>query len=299
MEVLFAPLFLQLKIIVQFLVPVSLFHERILVCNFQLPIQARLEAQQGHEHAQHAVLARLKKEQEKSQSKSPKTSKEQVIPSASSTQTSASSPKTPLVMGRRRSFGKAHTPPEVRRSNLPRENGGSNDAGKKCEQRTNLSDDVVTDAVIDGSPVRERKLVKTPNSSQLPDADRKISAPAQLGQSAAKKPSKQNFSAQHDDEHPLSSIVNVTQDRSQTPPPLPSKSDKTSVVVSTQQNLAMSPLAKSASDPSLAAIDGNKHETVSKRNSHEDENWYLPGIPRLVNVITQFISQNSKSCWNI
>ena len=212
----------------------------------------------------------MKKEQEKSQNKSPRTSKEQATPTVSSVQISSSSPQgSPL--GRRRSFGKAHTPPEVRRPNLPHRSGGDSEAVKK-EQSSNLSDDVVTDALIDGSPVMERKNVKTPNTSDSQVADRKISAPAQLAQ---------NYSARREDESPLSAAAgNVTQERSQTPPPC--KNDKPSVLLSTQQNLSMSPLAKSASDPNLSEDAGRKkHETVSKRNSHEDENWYLPGIPRL------------------
>ena len=232
-----------------------------------MKFQARLEAQQGHEHSQHAILARLKKEQDKLQNKNSNTSQEQAMPTATSVQASTSSPQT-SPFGRRRSFGKAHTPPEVRRSNRPhtppeiQRNSGSNEAAERKE-RTTLSDDVVADGVIDASPVMERKHVKTPNTSHLQPEDRKISAPVHLGQSATK---------------PLSSSGNGIPERSQTPPP--SKIDKNSVVVSTQQNV-MSLLPKSASDPNLAAKESRKHETVSKRDSHEDEDWYMPGIPRL------------------
>ena len=159
-------------------------------------------------------------------------------------------------MGRRRSFGKAHTPPEVRRSNIPQGNGGHNVA-TKGEKKISPSD-----AVADGSLVAERK----------------ITAPAHLVQSTAQKPQEQKFYIP-DEEQP------VRRERSHTPPP--SKSDKISVGVPAKQSAVMSPLTKSASDPNLLSAnnelaEGSKHEAVSKRNSHEDENWYMPGIPRLV-----------------
>ena len=231
------------------------------------------KSQQGHEYSQHAVMARLRKEQEKLQNKSPNTSKEQATPTTSkeqitpkaskqqatpttsSAQTSSSSPQS-SPMGRRRSFGKVHTPPEVRKSNLPQRNGVNTEAVK---QMSNLSDDVVTDSIIDGGVVVDRQEVKNSNATPPQAADRKISAPPKLTQSN------------------LVQRENVKRERAMTPPP------SSSVAVPTQQDLLMSPLGKSASDPNLvAAAGGKKHEAVSKRNSHEDENWYLPGIPRLV-----------------
>lgn len=218
--------------------------------------QARLEAQQGHEHSQHAILARLRKDQEKSPNKSSSTPTEQAAPTTATVQTSTPSSKA-SPLGRRRSFGKAHTPPEVRRSNIPQGSGGSNVAAQR-EKRTSPSD-----VVTDGSPVAERK----------------ISAPAHLAQCTSQKPPEQKFYIPPDEERSVSPAVNVTRERSHTPPP--SKSDKVSVPA--KQSVLMSPLAKSASDPNLLAAQGsNKHQSVSKRNSHEDENWYMAGIPRLV-----------------
>ena len=225
-------------------------------------------------------MARLRKEQEKMQNKSPNTSKEQATPTSSkeqitpkaskqqatpttsSAQTSSSSPQS-SPMGRQSSFGKVHTPPEVRKSNLPQRNGVNTEAVK---QTANLSDDVVTDSIIDGGAVVGRQEVKNSNATPPQKTDRKISAPPKLTQSNQ---------VQREKERPLSSTPNVKRERAMTPPP------SSSVAVPTQQDLLMSPLGKSASDPNLvAAAGGKKHETVSKRNSHEDENWYLPGIPR-------------------
>lgn len=171
-------------------------------------------------------------------------------------------------MGRRRSFGKAHTPPEVRRSNIPQDSGGNNVSGQR-ERKTSPSD-----AVTDGSPVQQRK----------------ISAPAYLVQNTPQKPEEQKFYIPPDEEPSVTSVV--TRERSHTPPP--SRNDKVSVCVSAKQAASMSPLAKSASDPNLLAADdefaaGKKHESVSKRNSHEDENWYMPGIPRLVSISNKFM----------
>ena len=118
-----------------------------------------------------------------------------------------------------------------------------------------------SDAVPDGSPLVERK----------------ISAPAQLVQSTAQKPQEQKFYIPPDEEEP------VKRERSHTPPP--SKPDKVLASVPAKQSAMVSPLAKSSSDPNLLAAGGrNKHDAVSKCNSHEDENWYMPGIPRLVTV---------------
>ena len=214
--------------------------------------QAKHEAQQGHEHSQHALLARMKKEQEKAQSKSPRAPREQVMPIESSVQTSSTSAEA-QPFGRRRSFGKVHTPPELRRADLLQRNGACTENEK---QGTNLSDDVVTDSVIDGDMMMDSRHQVT---------EQRISTPEQ---------STQSFQAQREEEYPLSSVPGVSRERSQTPPP--SKRDKNSVAVPAQQSSVMS------SDPNLLiqAEDGNSHEAVSKRNSHEDENWYLPGIPR-------------------
>lgn len=245
----------------------------VVIRYFQCLFQAKLEAQQGHEHSQHAILAKMKKHQKKSHGKSPNTSQEQSMPSAPSVQPSTSSQGSPF--GRSRSFGKAHTPPEVRRSDLVQRNLGGN------EQRTNLPDDVVTDALTDGSPEIERKHVRTPGTSQVQPEDRKISAPATILQDSQKNPQDQNVHVRHKKERPLSSEGLVARGRSQTPPPSRSDKKSASVIVTNQQNL-MSQITKSSSDPNLVTKGGSKHETVSKRNSHENEDWYMPGIPRSV-----------------
>ncbi|KAL9971389.1 hypothetical protein ACROYT_G023909 [Oculina patagonica] len=232
---------------------------------------ARLEAQQGHEHSQHAILARLKKKQEKSPNQSPPTPRKQATPNTAAVETSTP-PSQASPLGRRRSFGKAHTPPEVRRSNIPQGNGGRNEAVQR-ERRTSPSD-AVPDGPTDGSPVAERKLSAPPNLVQS---------------TAAEKPQKQKFYIPPDEEKP------VRRERSHTPPP--SRSDNMSVAMPTKQSVVMSPLAKSASDPNLLAANnelpgGSKHETVSKRNSHEDENWYMPGIPR--EFVTEMLEKSEE-----
>ena len=181
--------------------------------------------------------------------------------------TIASSQGSPL--GRRRSFGKAHTPPEVRRSNVLQDGGGQKVAEKKSSP---------SDAVTDGSPVAERK----------------ISAPANLVQSTAQKPQEQKFYIPPDEEQP----VKPGQERSYTPPL--SRSDKIQVsdAMPVKQSVGMSQLAKSASDPNMLAAKNefagsNKHEAVSKRNSHEDENWYMAGIPRCVKCLKSVFLVNS------
>ena len=242
----------------------------VVIRYFQCLFQAKLEARQGHEHSQHAIVAKMKKHKEKSHGKSPSTSQEQSMPSAPSVQPSTSSQGSPF--GRRRSFGKARTPPEVRRSDLAQRNLGGN------EQRTNLSDDVVTDAVTDGSPEIERKRVGTPGASQLQPEDRKISAPATILQDSQKTPQEQNVHVR-----PLSSQGHIARERSQTPPLSRSDKKSASVIVTNQQNL-MSPIAKSSSDPNLVTKGGSTHKTVCKRNSHENEDWYMPGIPRSVTL---------------
>ena len=247
----------------------------VVIHYFQCLFQAKLEARQGHEHSQHAIVAKMKKHQEKSHGKSPSTSQEQPMPSAPSVQPSTSSQGSPF--GRRRSFGKARTPPEVRRSDLTQGNLGGN------EQRTNLSDDVVTDAVTDGSPEIERKCVRTPGASQLHPEDRKISAPATILQDSQKTPQEQNVHVRHEKERPLSSEGHIARGRSQTPPPSRTDKKSASAIVTNQQNL-MSPIAKSSSDPNLVTKGGSTHKTVSKHNSHENEDWYMPGIPRSVTL---------------
>ena len=180
--------------------------------------------------------------------------------------TIASSQGSPL--GRRRSFGKAHTPPEVRRSNVLQDGGGQK--VHVAEKKSSPSD-----AVTDGSPVAERK----------------ISAPANLVQSTAQKPQEQKFYIPPDEEQP----VKPGQERSYTPPL--SRSDKIQVsdAMPVKQSVGMSQLAKSASDPNMLVAKNefagsNKHEAVSKRNSHEDENWYMAGIPRCVKCFQCFWS---------
>ncbi|RMX35942.1 hypothetical protein pdam_00005221 [Pocillopora damicornis] len=207
--------------------------------------------------------------------KSPQGRKEQAAPKEEAKVMEQASPtpsKPSPRMGRRRSFGKARTPPEVRRSNIPQGNGVFGQHDRKADPS-----DVVTDGSpvaqrkIDGSPVAQRKIDGSPVAQRKiggsPVAQRKISAPVQ-GNKIYTPPYEERAAA------PV-----ITRERSNTPPP--SRSD----AVSSKQNVSMLPVAKTASDPNLSAADhelttGNRHESVSKSNSHEDENWYMPGIPR-------------------
>lgn len=170
--------------------------------------------------------------------------------------TTSTSEGSPL--GRRRSFGKAHTPPEVRRSNFLQNGSGQKVAEKKSSH---------SDTVTDGSPVAERK----------------ITAPSDLVQSTSQKPQEQKFYIPPDEEQPVKSA----QERSHTPPLSRKDNVQISDAMPAKQSVGMSPLVKSASDPNMLAANNkltgnNKHEAVSKRNSHEDENWYMAGIPRFV-----------------
>ena len=228
------------------------------------------------------MLARLKKEQEKAanRSSSPNSSpREQAAPKeeAKTMEQASPTPSKPSPrMGRRRSFGKARTPPEVRRSNISQGNGVFGQHDRKADPS-----DVVTDGSpvaqrkIDGSPVAQRKIDGSPVAQRKiggsPVAQRKINAPVQ-GNKIYTPPYEERAAA------PV-----ITRERSNTPPP--SRSD----AVSSKQNVSMLPVAKAASDPNLSAADhelttGNRHESVSKSNSHEDENWYMPGIPRLASI---------------
>lgn len=180
--------------------------------------------------------------------------------------TTSSSQASPL--GRRRSFGKAHTPPEVRRSNILQDGGGQKVAEKKSSP---------SDAVTDGSPVAERK----------------IGAPADSVQSTSQKPPEQKKYIPPDKEQP----AKPARERSYTPPLSSSDNIKISDGVTAKQGVRMSPLAKSASDPNMLAANNefagsSNHEAVSKRNSHEDENWYMAGIPRFVTLMLYL-----KCCW--
>lgn len=222
---------------------------------------ARIEAERGHEHSQHALMARIKKDQAKSQSKNPNTSEEATMPKESSVVTPLKTKASPL--GRQRSFGKARTPPEVRRPNILVKNGVNDIAvGKK----TNLSEDVVADSAFDLNTNPKKQQVKTVDGTE--DVGEKLSVISHNG------------AVGKEEQHPLSAVASSEQEWLKTPPQ-PPKSDGNSHAVSMPTNLMMSPLAKSASDPNLlnSSID-NKHEPVSKRNSYEDENWYLAGIPR-------------------
>ena len=228
------------------------------------------------------MLARLKKEQEKAanRSSSPNSSpREQAAPKeeAKAMEQASPTPSKPSPrMGRRRSFGKARTPPEVRRSNISQGNGVFGQHDRKADPS-----DVVTDGSpvaqrkIDGSPVAQRKIDGSPVAQRKiggsPVAQRKISAPVQ-GNKIYTPPYEER-----------AEVPAITRERSNTPPP--SRSD----AVSSKQNVSMLPVAKAASDPNLSAADhelttGNRHESVSKSNSHEDENWYMPGIPRLASI---------------
>ena len=219
--------------------------------------QARLEAQQGHEHSQHAIEARLKKEQEKSPHKSPLTARKQATPATAAVEATTSSFQV-SPPGRRRPFGKAHTPPEVRRSNISQNGGGQKVAEKKSSP---------SDVVTDGSPVAERK----------------ITAPANLEQSTSQKPQEQKFYIPPDGEQP----TKPERERSHTPPLSRRDNVQISDAMPANHIVGMLPLAKSASDPNMLAANSelpgsNKHEALSKHNSHEDENWYMAGIPRFV-----------------
>lgn len=216
-------------------------------------------------------MARLKKEQEKEKNKSPKRSREEAIPKESSVITSSKTQAAPL--GRQRSFGKARTPPQARRPNvLQQKNDVSAEATR---QKTNLFDNVVADAAFDGSKVA--------------DAPGKAIGDVTEGQAVAEKKLNNvtnELHAQRDGPRPFSAVSSFEQDCPQTeplPPPPPPKKNVHSEAASLPENLMMSPLAKSASDPNLLnSHSDRKHEGVSRHSSHEDENWYLPGIPRLV-----------------
>ena len=179
--------------------------------------------------------------------------------------TTSTSQVSPL--GRRRSFGKAHTPPEVRRSNIL-QNGGDQ---KVTEKKPSPSD-----AVTDGSPVAERK----------------ISAPSNLVQSTSQKLQEQKFY-----------IAPDAQECSHTTPLSRSDNVQISDAMPAKQSVGKSPLAKSASDPNMLARNNelarsNKHEAVSKCNSHENENWYMPGIPRFVPFNALLVIKNAVSVFD-
>ena len=233
------------------------------VTDVSFTFQARLEAQQGHEHSQHAIQARFKKKQEKSPRKSPVTPRKQATPSTASVEAiSSSSQVSPL--GRQRSFGKAHTPPEVRRSNILQDGGGRN-AAAQLEKKSSPSDEVT--------------------DSSSPKAERKISATANLVQGTSQKPQEQTFYIPLDEEQP----VKPGRERSCISPQPRSFNIQISDAMPAKQGVGMSPLAKSASDPNMLAANNefagsNKHEAISKPNSHEDENWYMAGIPRFVKL---------------
>ena len=185
--------------------------------------------------------------------------------------TSSKTQEAPL--GRQRSFGKARTPPQARRPDvLPQKNNVSAEATR---QKTKLSDNVVADGAFDGSTVA--------------DVHGKTIGNVTEGQAVAEKKlnhGTNELHAQRDHPRPFSSVSSHEQDSPQTeplPPPPPPKMNIPSEAASLPENLMMSPLAKSASDPNLLnSHSDRKHVRVSRHNSHEDENWYLPGIPRLV-----------------
>ena len=184
------------------------------------------------------------------------TPRKQATPTTAAVE-ATTSPSQASPLGRRRSFGKAHTPPEVRRSNILQNGSGQKVAEKKSSP---------SDAVTDGSPVAERK----------------ISAPALVQNTPQKLPGK-TFDIPPDKEQP----AKPARERSYTPPLSGSDDNKISSGMPAKQGVRMSPLAKSASDPNMLAANNelagsNRHEAVSKRNSHEDENWYMAGIPRFV-----------------
>ena len=198
--------------------------------------------------------------------------------------TSSKTQETPL--GRQRSFGKARTPPQARRPDvLPQKNNVSAEATR---QKTKLSDNVVADGAFDGSIVADVHGKTIENVTE--------------GQAVAEKKlnhGTNELHAQRDDPRPFSSVSSHEQDSPQTeplPPPPPPKMNIPSEAASLPENLMISPLAKSASDPNLLnSHSDRKHVRVSRHNSHEDENWYLPGIPRLVR---QFMVQ-TKVCKTI
>ena len=193
--------------------------------------------------------------------------------------TSSKTQETPL--GRQRSFGKARTPPQARRPDvLPQKNNVSAEATR---QKTKLSDNVVADGAFDGSIVADVHGKTIENVTE--------------GQAVAEKKlnhGTNELHAQRDDPRPFFSVSSHEQDSPQTeplPPPRPPKMNIPSEAASLPENLMMSPLAKSASDPNLLnSHSDRKHVRVSRHNSHEDENWYLPGIPRLVR---QFMVQTT------
>lgn len=241
---------------------------------------ARLEAEQGHEHSQHAIMARIKKEQEKEKNKSPNRSREEVIPKESSVITSSKTQEAPL--GRQRSFGKARTPPQARRPDVLQQK--NNVSAEATRQKTKLSDNVVADGAFDSSTVADAL------------AHGKAIGNITEGQAVAEKKlnhGTNELHAQRDVPCPFSSVSSSEQDCPQTeplPPTPPPKRNTRSEAASSTENLMMSPLAKSASDPNLLnSHSDRKHVRVSRHNSHEDENWYLPGIPR--EFVTEMLQQ--------
>lgn len=218
-------------------------------------------------------MARIKKEQEKEKNKSPNRSREEVIPKESSVITSSKTQEAPL--GRQRSFGKARTPPQARRPDVLQQK--NNVSAEATRQKTKLSDNVVADGAFDGSTVADAL------------AHGKAIGNVTEGQAVAEKKlnhETNELHAQRDVPRPFSSVSSSEQDCPQTeplPPTPPPKRNTRSEAASSTENLMMSPLAKSASDPNLLnSHSDRKHVRVSRHNSHEDENWYLPGIPRLV-----------------
>lgn len=218
-------------------------------------------------------MARIKKEQEKEKNKSPNRSREEVIPKESSVITSSKTQETPL--GRQRSFGKARTPPQARRPDVLQQK--NNVSAEATRQKTKLSDNVVADGAFDSSTVADAL------------AHGKAIGNVTEGQAVAEKKlnhGTNELHAQRDVPCPFSSVSSSEQDCPQTeplPPTPPPKRNTRLEAASSPESLMMSPLAKSASDPNLLnSHSDRKHVRVSRHNSHEDENWYLPGIPRLV-----------------
>ena len=168
-----------------------------------------------------------------------------------------------------RPYEKGTTPPETRRKNI----SDSSSATPFQEAKP-----LYLDSETDGSPVMRKKELKL---SDILDID--SSSPRSTGQinspiSPPLPPKQRSF-----DEHwSPSAKVELPRERSQTPPPS-AGADKSISKAATGSELN-SALIKSTSDPNFVAerkeVNVNHIDKPGKGTSHEDEDWYMAGIPR-------------------
>ena len=227
------------------------------LCHFW-GFQAKLEAQHGHDHSEHAVRARKKKPKPEKVYRSGQPTEVENSPAKS-----ADLVDSPPVSRRNR----PQSPPlETRRSKSPElcMNEQSQPGGLAVMTNRNV--------------LTEQQVVKSSRSN------RKISAPASFAVNSTPTQEGRLFETPDINEERLQSLS-----LSQDPPPLPPRAHASSAehraIQDGQAEVLRSPssISKSASDPNLLSKDTcevPKHEAVGKRNSHEDECWYMPGIPR-------------------